>query len=324
MPHLPCVKTEHSIKLWSAFEIMKLLNSRKLSFVLTDLLRMEEWCDEYRRRVAAPRNQLLLGPSQAPFPNIPDGVDWQKVTNRLKEAEELCKETGWEAAHSKIALINLHLEYGRDQCDWSSLAADLRNASDVIVDALWQGKFVQVAALYTDYIENDALCGEEVKKKAFPSASEDLCQAGNCIGVDCGTAAVFHLMRAVEWGMRALAADWGVIGAPHKSRTVPIEFSQWEKILAQLYPAVETKINALPAGQHKQDMQEFYFPILHEIRGFKDAFRNHVMHTRKSYTQQEADEVLRYVRRFKQVLSHKDCRMTKPNPDRYLGSAKAT
>jgi hypothetical protein len=56
-------------------------------------------------------------------------------------------------------------------------------------------------------------------------------------------------------------------------------------------------------GRQKQDTQEFYFPLLHELRGFKDAFRNHVMHARQSYTQQDAVAVLDYVDRFMQALA---------------------
>jgi len=283
---------------------MKLLNSPVMASILTDLMKFEEWCDEYRRRASGWPDQNLVGAKASGCSNVPCDADWEKITDRLKLAEEFCQETGWEAARAKISQINIHLAFGRHQCDWSSLAADIRNTSDVIVDALWYGKFIQVGAAYNYYIDNSSLCGEAVQK-SFPSAVEDIKQAGNCIAVDCGTAAVFHLMRAVEWGVRALADDLNVIGTPRKSATIPIEFSEWDKILDQLYPAIQKKVDALPPGQVKQDIQEFYFPLLLDIRGFKDAFRNHVMHTRKSYSQKAADDVLDHVRRFMTLLSTK-------------------
>src|SRR5436309_10023407 len=55
-----------------------------------------------------------------------------------------------------------------------------------------------------EYFEKDALFGGEVSQ-AFPSAWEDIRDAGNCIAADLHTAAVFHLMRVGELGMRALA-----------------------------------------------------------------------------------------------------------------------
>jgi hypothetical protein len=288
-----------SLRLWNGYELVKLLNSRKLATVLPDLMRFEEWCDEYKRRGAS---RPTLGAPPNAFSNCPNDSEWEKIRECLKLAEELCDESGWCYAAGKIALINIHLQCSREDCDWSSLSADLRNASDMIVSAMWTDKFVQVSTVYSTYVGNDALCGEEVKK-AFPSALEDIKEAGNCIAVDCGTAAVFHLMRAVEWGMRALATDLQVLGTPRKSALIPIEFSEWDKILDHLYPAVQKKVDALPPGQTKQELQEFYFPLLLDLRGFKDAFRNHVMHTRKTYTQKAADDVLDHVRRFMALLS---------------------
>jgi hypothetical protein len=66
---------------------------------------------------------------------------------------------------------------------------------------------------------------------------------------------------------------------------------------------VQGKIDALPPGPEKQELQEFYFPLLSDIRGFKDAFRNHVMHTRKTYTQEAANDVLEQVKRFLTLLA---------------------
>ena len=45
----------------------------------------------------------------------------------------------------------------------------------------------------------------EAVNRAFPGAAPEIKDAGNCLATDLHTAAVFHLIRAAEHGMRALA-----------------------------------------------------------------------------------------------------------------------
>ena len=58
-------------------------------------------------------------------------------------------------------------------------------------------KFIKVCDDAESYVDNGKLLGDQVSK-AFPSASAELREAGNCLAVECHTAAVFHLMRAVS------------------------------------------------------------------------------------------------------------------------------
>jgi hypothetical protein len=64
--------------------------------------------------------------------------------------------------------------------------------------------FVAVAPDLEAYIDQDALLGDAVTAK-FPDAVVEIRNAGNCLAVGCSTAAVFHLMRVVEFGLRALS-----------------------------------------------------------------------------------------------------------------------
>jgi hypothetical protein len=290
-----------TLDIWILKDIMELIDSRKLAITLADLQKYQSDCEQKRRQLASARYSPsgLLEPQ---FNNGPEGSYLTQITNTLKDAEEVCAKAKWGDAKHTISLINIHAEYQKEECDWSSFAADLRTALGCIITAMWVGRFVRVSTQYSEYVNNDTLMGDAVQT-AFPSAKEDIREAGNCIAVDCGTAAVFHLMRAVEWGVRALCVDLGVLTVPRKKATIPIEFSEWDKILDQVYPAVNAKIDALSPGPQKQEWQEFYFPLLLDIRGFKDAFRNHVMHTRQTYSQKAADDVLDYVRRFFVLLS---------------------
>src|SRR2546423_3799871 len=59
------------------------------------------------------------------------------------------------------------------------------------------------------YDPTEPLFGESVAK-SFPSASDDVAESGKCIATDRGTAAVFHLMRVMEAGLKSLAKQLGI------------------------------------------------------------------------------------------------------------------
>ena len=170
-------------------------------------------------------------------------------------------------------------------------------------------KFITVSKKNSKYFEQEKLFGDAIYDK-FPDAREDIKDAGNCIAVDLGTAAVFHLMRAVEWGLRELCRRLGLLKIrkskkPGRIKYVPMEYAQWEQILTDLQDRVDAKINVLKPGKTKQQAQEFYYPLLHDIKGFKDAWRNHVMHTRRNYTVLDAEAILDHVKRFMCLLASK-------------------
>jgi len=276
---------------------MKLFRSPEFAILLLDLQQFQGACDEGRRK-ATNRSQLV-GPQ---FPSSPPESDVEHIKQAMEKAVDLCRDMGLTGAASQVSLMLLHLKGNEADADYSSLSADIRNACDAIISNFWDRIFIEISSEFSEYVNNDFLCGAKVNA-SFPSAAEDIRQAGNCIAVDSGTAAVFHLMRAVEWGLRALCAHLEVLTVQRKHSDLPIAFAERDRIITQLYPAVQKKIDALSPGTEKQELQEFYFPLLADVRGFKDAFRNHVMHTRKTYSQTEANDVLEHVNRFLKLLA---------------------
>jgi hypothetical protein len=191
--------------------------------------------------------------------------------------------------------------------DFSLGMSELRHTANAMRDELEKRTFITVEPRFTDFIDNDCLMGTEVLL-SFKDAAPDIVDAGNCIAADCGTAAVFHLMRVVEWGLRALCIDLGLIRAKrrHKSgkvQYVSISFTDWETMLNQLHGKVEQRIEKLKRGPLKQKQQELYFPILQEIKAIRDAWRNHVMHTRAQYSVDDAVIVLGHVGRIMASLA---------------------
>jgi hypothetical protein len=143
----------------------------------------------------------------------------------------------------------------------------------------------------------------------FNRITPDVEDALDCFAFGKDTAAVFHFMRTVEWGLRAFCIHLGFrnikskIKSSGKVQLTPVEYHTWEIILNQLQSKVDKKIGKLRRGSAKQKAQELYYPLLEEVKAFKEAWRNHVAHNRQSYTSEDVLAVSSHVLRFMSALA---------------------
>jgi hypothetical protein len=108
-------------------------------------------------------------------------------------------------------------------------------------------------------------------------------------------------MRVVEFGLRALAAHLAI-----KINEEDIQYEQWQAILVEVKNAAE-KATQSPglSKQERAELREFYSGVLGEFNGFKDAWRNSVMHTRGVYNADTAMGLFVQVRDFMRRLAKK-------------------
>lgn len=130
-------------------------------------------------------------------------------------------------------------------------------------------------------------------KDAFPLAHEELQRAANAYALGLNTACVFHSMRSLEHGLRALART------PELNVTFArdIEIENWKTILQE----IEAKVKAMgntPASLTRERDLEFFAGATAQFWHFKDAWRNHVAHSRAVYEQPQALRVLNHVCEF--------------------------
>lgn len=190
----------------------------------------------------------------------------------------------------------------------AGLEAEFRNIKEALLTDIGHDYFLRVEEDRFSFAENPKLLGSKVLV-SFPQAGADIREAGNCLAAECNTAAVFHLLRVAEWGMRGLCLKFKLIRIPRrrkpgkKIRHLPIEYAQWEDLLNHIRIRIDEMIDKMPKGPKKQKEQEFYYSVLDELEGFRDAFRNHVMHTRAFYSREDAFAVFTHVKRMMAKLS---------------------
>jgi hypothetical protein len=139
----------------------------------------------------------------------------------------------------------------------------------------------------------------------FPDADSDIRAAARCLALDEWTAAVFHSMRVLEYGLRFVATRFGVSFAT----------DSWHAVIRGIedgIDAVRNKGRATLTDQDRADIT-FYSDVATEFRHFKDAWRNHVSHSRKTYTNHDAPPIFQHVGTFMEKLaSHDPARAADP------------
>jgi hypothetical protein len=153
----------------------------------------------------------------------------------------------------------------------------LRAALSRLVDAV-TGESKTRWALVFSLAEKDLWLSKslpfgEAVERVFPTTEEDIEEAAKCLAVDRGTACVFHLMRAMEISVQRMSAHLTILNVER----------EWGKLLSD----IGSKIEAMPKGDARNEWSQVHVNLYH----VKQAWRNDVMHPKKTYTVAEAKNV---------------------------------
>jgi hypothetical protein len=177
-----------------------------------------------------------------------------------------------------------------DKYTYSDLVNDLDALDISFSSELREELIFRLPSERRDYLEKDDLFGSDVTA-AFPSAIDDIRNAGTCFAVEQWDASVFHLMKTLERGLHALAARFGVT----------FEQANWHNVIEQ----IEAKVRRMDSsfGADWKEKQKFYSEAASQFMFLKEAWRNYVMHAGDVYDEGKSLSVLSHVREFMQALA---------------------
>jgi hypothetical protein len=213
---------------------------------------------------------------------------------RLQEMVTLCEELELETTLPQVKFLADAVKR-RDLRDISAHLAQVPKHLRYDLESRLLAAIPKSKALYFE-----ASFGAEVGQ-AFPSAALDIREANSCYASNRNTAALFHSMRVVEIALRALAKERHI----KLSARGPIAWQEWQQLVTDIRQQVSNDGKNITKGALKDAFLEFYGGALREFEGFKDEFRNYVMHTRpnKTYDELDAERVLRDTKHFMLRLS---------------------
>ena len=117
-----------------------------------------------------------------------------------------------------------------------------------------------------------------------------------------------------KYGLRnASYASLG-IGTEYLSPRIKrrVRAPNWENIINDIEAAIR-KINGPSSGSDWKSKQQFYSDAAKDFRYFKDAWRNHAMHSREYYGAPEALTIINHVKEFMKHLAEKGLCETEQN-----------
>ena len=128
--------------------------------------------------------------------------------------------------------------------------------------------------------------------KKFPRSTEDMEEAGKCFALGRYTACVFHLMRVMERGVQRLGKKLKV--------TIPVEEKDWGKISTHVNGA----LNRLPNSTvQEKRIHARYTKAAVYLDNVRESWRNPTMHPKETYTDEEAEDCLRFVKQYMEFLA---------------------
>lgn len=134
---------------------------------------------------------------------------------------------------------------------------------------------------------------------AFPSARPEIEEGVDSYACERNAAAVFHMMRVAEMGLRALARERQVTFPKH-----PVEYAEWENIIDQMESKAREATNGMARGPQRDAARAFYTAAVAQLRAFKET-RNAIMHMRGQFDKFDAERAINQVRDFMNGLSSK-------------------
>jgi hypothetical protein len=222
--------------------------------------------------------------------------DWQKISDKehkqvdelLTKAEQWCKDLDLQSSVAQI-------EWIRQATTWSHafMARALDELRRRIEGELKQRKFLYVALPKSAYYDQAELFGTLVANH-FPSAIDDIIEAGNCFALGRWTATVHQCLGVMQIGLIALAR--------HLKCSVNVHVDTWEDIIGKVQGGINAKRPTVTKARWKT-LEPFYAEIVSDLRAVKVAWRNPDAHFRRPFDEAGALKVLEKVRDFMQNLA---------------------
>lgn len=193
-----------------------------------------------------------------------------------------------DKALHRIELFEEALKY---PMEWGDLYGQLKTLREATEGDLKESHFT--------FVPSDRAAMERGQEAAWASSlkkfpiKDDVGAALDCHCYRCETACVFHLMRVLEHGLRALAANVNLT----------FDLQNWQNIIEEIEAAIRVIANSLPKGAPKNDRLEFLSQAAREFFYFKEGWRNHVAHNRVTYDENQARSIMTHVRDFMNHLA---------------------
>jgi hypothetical protein len=171
----------------------------------------------------------------------------------------------------------------------STLYPLCHTATATLLRELHSVLFIHVTEDIQKYANQEMPFGRMVAE-CFPLCSEDIGEAHQCFAFGQYTATAFHVSRAMEIIVRAVA----------KKMRVKASRDEWQTYINAMDEAIKKMPFKTVRDKTKRSL---YSEASNYLFNFKEAFRNKTMHPKKTYTRREALRVIESASDFLQYVA---------------------
>jgi hypothetical protein len=205
----------------------------------------------------------------------PSGSSTAPVAKSLLEFIDACTALGADV--SLMAAVELYEKIASSAVTFAVLHEEVRHLHKYFERHLESAKLFALnpddARYYDTALEQFGDC----VTASFPSTASEIDEAGKCLALGRAAAAIFHLMRVVEIGLRSIAPLMGI----HEPKP------DWGKVIR----AVDDYLK-LPKDEKKLDLDDSYLAAVSaQMHAVKLAWRNQVMHVDTTFSLENAREI---------------------------------
>jgi hypothetical protein len=215
-----------------------------------------------------------------------------QVAGWMKVARTLARDFEWPAVIDRIDIIEAILAGKRGKITNLRLSNEVRVLLETVTSGLKSQSIYRYPKAKADVLWSWQADWAAVTK-AFPSSQTDVFAGVDLWALGHATASIFHFMRVLEHGLRALAQDVG--------KTFDVQ--NWQNIIDQIESEIRQLGKTLSSGIEKTERLQFLSEAAKEFVYFKDGWRNYVSHGRGIYDEHQARSVMEHVRAFMTTLS---------------------
>lgn len=210
------------------------------------------------------------------------GDDFPKIKAQMQELVTRFGELHLRIPHKRASEL---LQMAKEGATYGELEKQIEFLHRCLVDHFEERMVLLVDERKTHAYKNaGSLFGFEVWD-TFPTSDRDIEESGKCLALNRNTACVFHLMRAMEAALRALADK---ISATVQDSNG--QFLAWGVIVANIK-------DKLP------NLSREWTEAHNLLWGVGKAWRNTTMHPAETYTDEEAETLFNAVRGFMRHLA---------------------
>lgn len=273
------------------FEIVSLLDM--LKFRLFDLLN-STWRLEVVQKDASKQDSTSLTINET------DHKFYQRVINEVRVN---CERFELDSTLDQLNRIDETLNAGSIFGAYNTFTSQVQQVWECLKTDLDRRVFMFMPRDQSKDYEQEDLFGKEVTDK-FRSTVFDVSEAGNCYATGRYTACVFHCMRVLEKGLHAFVHHLNDIHAAGIVFSKTVEETNWGNIIQEIQISLENpkRLARLVPLPTKNEMARYSTAAL-EFEHFKQAWRDDVSHSRRSYDGPAAKSVMDHVEAFMRKIS---------------------